>query len=147
MFHPLTLLDLTPHEATPFTLEHLLPELMGVASKWQSLGKALSLDKDLLDEIFTNNERDEACLQEMLEHYLMRSDMNHNWEEIDTALKRISQEETAAPTGILHVRSFTWGLLGYPVPAGTHSLSVDLTLATVCVLMPCKLYSKVMNLV
>ena len=93
MFHPLVVIDPTPHEATPFTLEYLLPKLMGVVSKWQSLEKALSLDEDLLDEIFTNNERDEACLQVMLEHYLMRSDMNHSWEEIDTALKRISEEE------------------------------------------------------
>ena len=101
LLHPLILLDPTPREAAPFTLEHLLPELMGVASKWQSLGKFLSLDEDLLDEIFTNNERDEACLQVMLEHYLMRSDKNHSWEEIDTALKRISREETAADTGTL----------------------------------------------
>ena len=32
-------------------------------------GEALSLDKDRLDEIYTNNETDEACLEEMLELY------------------------------------------------------------------------------
>ena len=101
MFHPLILLDPTPHEAAPFTLEYLLHKLMGVASKWQSLGKALSLDKDLLNEI-TNNEGDEACLQVMLEQYMKRIlDMNHSWEEIDTALKKISEEETAAGTGTI----------------------------------------------
>ena len=55
-------------------MEHLQPELLPHASKWQSLGEALSLDEDRLDEIYTNNETDEACLQEMLELYLARPD-------------------------------------------------------------------------
>ena len=80
----------------PFTLEHLLPELMPHASKWQSLGKALSLDEDRLDEIFTNNETDEACLEKMLEHYLQRSDLNHSWEEIEAALEKIVKGESAS---------------------------------------------------
>ena len=54
----------------PVTLEHLLPELLPLASKWQSLGEALSLDEDQLDEIFINNETDEACLEVMLEQYM-----------------------------------------------------------------------------
>ena len=66
---------------------------MPYASKWQSLGLALSLDDDRLDEIFTNNETNEACLQEMLELYMMRSDRNHNWEEIEAALERIANGE------------------------------------------------------
>ena len=83
--------DLSP---VPFTIEHLLPELMCVASKWQALGEALSLDEDHLDEIFTNNETDEACLHEMLEHYMMRSDLQHSWEEVATAVKKIREETT-----------------------------------------------------
>ena len=45
------------------------------------------MDEDQLDEIFTNNETDEACLREMLELYMMRSDLSHSWEEIEAALK------------------------------------------------------------
>ena len=56
------------------TLEHLLPP-------WQSLGKALSFDEDQLDEIFTNNETDEACLEVMLEQYMARPYLNHSWKE------------------------------------------------------------------
>ena len=73
-------------------MEHLLPELMGVASKWQSLGEALSLDEDILDEIFTNNATDEECLRDMLERYLMRSDLKHSWEEINKALASIEKD-------------------------------------------------------
>ena len=76
-------LVLSTVEPIPFDLEHLLPGLMGVASKWKSLGEALSLDDDIVDEIFTNNETEEECLREMLERYLMRSDLKHNWEEIE----------------------------------------------------------------
>ena len=78
----------------PVTLEHLLPELLLLASKWQSLGEALSLDEDELDEIFTNNETDEACLEVMLEHYMARPYLNHSWEEIQKALKQIEEELT-----------------------------------------------------
>ena len=80
----------------PFTLEHLLPELMAVASKWLSLGEALSLDEDRLDEIFTNNETDEACLQDMLEVYMARADLGHSWEEIQAALEKI-EDNAAVP--------------------------------------------------
>ena len=60
--------DSTPK---PVTLKQLLPELLPPASMWQSLGETLSLDEDRLDEIFTNNKIDEACLQEMLELYMI----------------------------------------------------------------------------
>ena len=53
-------------------MEHILPQLVGVAPKWKSLGEALSLDEDILDEIYTNNETDEDCLRDMLERYLLQ---------------------------------------------------------------------------
>ena len=81
-------------------VDHLLPE--GAASKWQDLGAALSLGEDILDEIFTNNDRDEDCLRDMLERYMMRSDLKHNWEEINKALAAAEKassgdQDTPAP--------------------------------------------------
>ena len=78
----------------PVTLEHLLSELLPLASKWQSLGEALSLDEDQLNEIFTNNETDEACLEVMLKKYMARPYLNYSWEEIQKALKQIGEELT-----------------------------------------------------
>ena len=78
----------------PFTAENLLLHLLPMASKWQALGESLSLDEDHLDEIFTNNETDEACLQEMLKLYMMRSDLDHNWEEIDTTMRQVKEVTT-----------------------------------------------------
>ena len=86
-------LALAPPTGTPPPCDCLLSadllflRLLPYASKWQSLGEALSLDDDRLDEIFTNNETDEACLREMVELYMMRSDLDHSWEEIEHALK------------------------------------------------------------
>ena len=88
---PYSHLDLSSLLSAPFDMEHLLPEVMGVASKWQSLGKALSLDEDILDEIYTNNMTDEECLRDMLERYLLRNDVSHSWEEIETALSRVRE--------------------------------------------------------
>ena len=42
-----------------------------------------------MDEIFTNIEIDEDYLQEMLKLYMMRSDLDHSWEEIEAALEKI----------------------------------------------------------
>ena len=77
-----------------FTLESVIAALLPHASKWQSLGEALSLDEDRLDEIYTNNETDEICLQEMLEVYMMRPNLSHSWGEIQNALKKIGGELT-----------------------------------------------------
>ena len=73
----------------PITTNQLFSFLRPHASKWQSLGLALSLDEDRLDEIYTNNEREEDCLQELLELYMMRSDLSHSWEEVHAALEKI----------------------------------------------------------
>ena len=73
----------------PLSTEQLFSFLIPHASKWQSLGLALSLDEDRLDEVYTNNEREEDCLREMLVLYMMRSDLDHSWENIHTALKKI----------------------------------------------------------
>ena len=87
--------------STPFTLEHILPEVMPMVSKWLALGEALSLDEDRLDEIFTNNETEEACLRVMLEFYMKRS--NHSWEEIETAMSKVREIDQVVDTSkLLH---------------------------------------------
>ena len=105
----------------PVIMEHLLPELLPLASKWQSLGEALSLDEDRLDEIYTNNERDEACLEIMLELYLARSDLNHSWDEIQKALEKIG-EETSIGRPEIPPRDLEKSVIIQPeVPSGKQS--------------------------
>ena len=52
----------------------------------------MRFDEDDLDEIFTNNETDEDCLQTMLEFYFKSSNYDHNWEEIDKAVRNADVE-------------------------------------------------------
>ena len=93
---------------TPYTLEFLLPEVRTVAPKWMDLGQALSLDEGYLDEIFTNFERDEDCLQEMLSFYMNVSFSRHNWEEMVAALRDIGCHEEAEKIYELHVKPCKW---------------------------------------
>ena len=85
-------------------MEKLLHLLHSIASKWYSLGEALQLDEDHLDDINTNNETDEACLQDMLEFYMENSDFQHNWKEMADALRKIDEETIAEKIQDLHVR-------------------------------------------
>ena len=84
-------------------MENLLPLLRSIASKWHSLGEALSLGEDRLDEIFTNNETDEACLRDILEFCDEQSDSQYTWEEIVAVLIKIGQKEIAEKIQGLHV--------------------------------------------
>ena len=64
-----------------------------MASKWLAVGEALSLDEERLDEIFTNNENDEACLHVMLGFYMERSGLKHSWEEIREARRKVEEKD------------------------------------------------------
>ena len=80
---------------TQLTLGSLYAKLLPICSKWMKLGNAMSLPEELLDEIDTNNEQDEDCLQEMLEYYMQNCDQEHTWEEISSFLKLIDEEQLA----------------------------------------------------
>ena len=105
MFYFILSVPLTP---APCTVENLLPLLYPIASKWQSLGEALSLDEDDLDIIDTNNETNEACLQDMLEFYVKKSDSQYTWEKMATALKEMDQVTIAEKIQGLHIEPCKW---------------------------------------
>ena len=81
--------------ATAFTIENLIQLLLAISSKWKLIGEALLLDKNRLDEIFRDKETDEVCLREMLEVYMMGTDLSHCLEGIESALRNIKEEQLA----------------------------------------------------
>ena len=91
--------DPTP---TPFTIENILPFLVSIASKWLKLGKVLNLSEKRLDDI-TTTESDEICLRQMLEVYMMRSDLCPSWVKLVAVLKKIGEERLANRINTLHV--------------------------------------------
>ena len=76
------------------SIDTLVPYLLPIASKWKELGEALSLGEDHLDEIFTNNETDEACLLTMLEFYFMNTNFDHTWKEVERAVLIVNEGQS-----------------------------------------------------
>ena len=65
-----------------------------MASKWQVIGEAFPLSEKRLDDIGTT-EGDEECLRQMIEAYMLRSDLSHTWDEIVNVLKKIGEDSHA----------------------------------------------------
>ena len=76
--------------------------LLPVASKWQAIGEAFKLSEGILDNIETS-EGDEQCLWEMIEVYMLNSDLNHTWDEIVNVLKEIEEDRLAEKIFSVHV--------------------------------------------
>ena len=94
---------------TPFTMENIVIFLYPLASKLQSLGEALSVDKEQLDEMFNNNEIEEGLLK-MLEHYMENCDFMHTWKEMATILGKIDESTIAEKIQELHIRPCKCGI-------------------------------------
>ena len=62
--------------------------------KWQKFGEMLGMDEDLLDEIFTNHERNEECLRDVLDMWVKKSE-NPTWRAVTDALQKIGENKLA----------------------------------------------------
>jgi len=71
-------------------LDNLFNELHPMSPKWQQLGELLGMDEYLLDEIFTNHDRDEECLRDMLGMWFKKSE-NPTWRPVTDALRKIGE--------------------------------------------------------
>ena len=60
--------------------------------KWKQLGEVIGIDDDLLDEIFTNNERNEECLRAVLEVWMKKSP---TWRAVADSARKIGEEQLA----------------------------------------------------
>ena len=71
--------------------------LVGVAGRWRMIAEGLEFDEDLIDEIDTNNERDEDCLQDCVEKWISR--LQPSWEKLSLLLTDLEEEDLAQQTG------------------------------------------------
>ena len=67
--------------------------LMGVAGRWKTIAEGLGFDEDLIDEIYTNNEMNEACLQDCMEQWVGR--LQPSWEALSVVLSDMGEDELA----------------------------------------------------
>ena len=68
--------------------------LIPIASRWLALGEAFPLSEKRLDDIDTT-EGDENCLKEMVDAYMLRSDLEHTWEDLVKVLRKIREDRLA----------------------------------------------------
>ena len=67
--------------------------LGGIAGRWKMIASGLGFDEDLIDEIYTNNETDEACLQDCVEKWVSR--LGPSWERLSLVLGYLGEERLA----------------------------------------------------
>ena len=61
------------------------------------IAEGLEFDEDLIDEIDTNNERDEDCLQDCVEKWISR--LHPSWEKLSLLLTDLGEEKLPQQTG------------------------------------------------
>ncbi|CAI8034663.1 hypothetical protein GBAR_LOCUS19492 [Geodia barretti] len=71
------------------TVESVISLLMGVAGRWKMIAEGLGFNEDLIDEIYTNNEMNEACLQDCVEQWVAR--LQPTWEALSVVLSDMGE--------------------------------------------------------
>ena len=84
---------LSPLPLGPPTVESVMSLLWGVRGRWKEIAEGLEFDEDLIDEIDTNNDVDEACLQVCVEIWVTK--LQPSWEKLSHALKELGEVELA----------------------------------------------------
>ena len=67
--------------------------LRGVAGRWKMIAEGLKFDEDFIDEIDTNNDMNEACLQHCVEIWVTKQ--QPSWEILSHVLRDLGEEELA----------------------------------------------------
>ena len=73
--------------------------LWDYATQWKIIAKLyFEFDEDLIDEIYTNDETNEACLQNCVEQWVARLDPT--WEKIELVQKELMSRRMASGKGM-----------------------------------------------
>ena len=64
-----------------------------VAGRWKMIASGLGFNENLIDEIYTNNGTDEACLQDCVEKWVSR--LEPSWERLSLVLRDLGEESLA----------------------------------------------------
>ena len=77
----------------PPTVETVMSLVSGVSSQWKVIAEGVGFGEDLIDEIDTNNDTDEACLQDCVEQWV--SKLDPTWQKLALVLTGMGQESLA----------------------------------------------------
>ena len=67
--------------------------LYDIRGHWQEIAEGLGFDNDIIDEIFTNNVMDEACLMNCIEIWVQR--LGPTWEKLSRVLANMRENQLA----------------------------------------------------
>ncbi|CAI8035406.1 hypothetical protein GBAR_LOCUS19876 [Geodia barretti] len=130
--------DVLPHTATPDngngdkatpkgspTVESVMSLLWGVAGRWKEIAEGLEFDGDLIDEIDTNNDMDEGCLQVCVEIWVTK--LEPSWEKLSHVLKELGEVELArqAWSEVADASSQSTDFSGEMVPGVEKTVALD----------------------
>lgn len=73
-------------------LDYIFSKLIPISHKWKQLAKVIGIDEDLVDEIFTKNERDKECLRSVLKEWVKKSP---TWRTVIDSLQKIDEDQLA----------------------------------------------------
>lgn len=79
----------SPHPT--FSFESVLGEIVELSGRWEDLAKALQVDEDKIEDIFSSNENDKLRLHELLECYFAAENYSHTWDEIVEVLEKMEE--------------------------------------------------------
>ncbi|CAI8001360.1 hypothetical protein GBAR_LOCUS3172, partial [Geodia barretti] len=77
----------------PPTVDSVMSLLWGVAGRWKEIAEGLEFDEDLIDEIDTNNDMNEGCLQVCVEMWVTK--LEPSWEKLSHVLRDLGEVELA----------------------------------------------------
>ena len=75
------------------TVETVMDLLYDIRGHWKEIAEGLGFDEDMIDEIFTNNEMDEACLMNCIEIWVQS--LGPTWEKLSRVLANMGENQLA----------------------------------------------------
>ncbi|XP_064392483.1 uncharacterized protein LOC135340097 isoform X2 [Halichondria panicea] len=84
-----------PVRRSQLTRDTLRAELHLLAGRWEDLARALDMDEEKRDNIFSNSENDQLRLHELVELYFSSTQYRHTWEEMVQMLTDVEEHGIA----------------------------------------------------
>ena len=84
------------HIAVPLSVEDVMKLLYSVAVRWRDIAEGLGFVEDHIDQIYTNNETDVGCLQDVMEQWMR---LGPTWKKLAQVLSAIGEDSLAQQAG------------------------------------------------
>ena len=84
------------HIAVPPSVEDVMKLLYRASVRWRDIAEGLGFVEDHIDQIYTNNETDVGCLQDVMEQWMR---LGPTWKKLAQVLSDIGEDSLARQAG------------------------------------------------